>query len=182
MKRLTAMLIGMTALTHAQVAQAQEACVAPADLNDTVIYAMPLAYDAARTACNGEFSPDGFISTDGEAFIDGFRLKQDDAWPGAFRLLQVFMNAKSGDENAPEIGGLISSLPEESLRPFVDGIITQMIIPKIKPDTCGKIEEALELVAPLPVENVSGLVTFIAEQTDLKNPKLCTATDTYTSN
>ncbi|MEM7664451.1 MAG: hypothetical protein AAF250_01215 [Pseudomonadota bacterium] len=182
MKRLSAMLIGMTALTQAQVAQAQEACVAPADLNDTVIYAMPLAYDAAQTACDSEFLPDGFISTDGEAFIDGFRLKQDDAWPGAFRLLKVFMNTKGSDTTAPEIGGLISSLPEESLRPFIDGIITQMIIPKIKPDTCGKIEEALELLAPLPVENVSGLVTFIAEQTDVKNPKLCATTNSRSAN
>jgi hypothetical protein len=70
---------------------------------------------------------------------------------------------------------MIAALPEESLRPFVDGLVGQMIAGEIKPDSCGKIERGLELLAPLPPENVAGLFAFIAELTELKNPPICGA-------
>ena len=170
---------GCLAMVQAQVAQAQEACVAPADLDDTITYAMPLAYDAALNACEGRFAPDGFMATGGAEFVDGFRDRQDAAWPGTFRLLKVFMSTPPSDGSAgtEEMVALLSSLPEDSIRPFVDAIIVQQIIPEIKPDSCADIERGLELVSPLPPENVSALFTFIAEQTDLENPPICKATD-----
>ncbi|MEL6529359.1 MAG: hypothetical protein AAFQ27_05320 [Pseudomonadota bacterium] len=175
MKHSVAAILAAAALTSSQTAHAQSACVAPDDLNDAIVYAMPLAYDAARTSCAGEFADNGFMATGGADFVDGFRQKQDAAWPGAFRLLQVFMAKSEGGNSDDQMLGLISSLPESSLRPFVDAIVTQKIGEEIKPDTCGKIERAMELMSPLPVENVSGLITFIAEQSDLKNPELCKA-------
>jgi len=175
MNRLIATAAGLAALGQAQAAQAQAACVDRTDLDDTIVYAMPLAYDAAVAACVGRFSPNGFMATSGNNFIEGFRDRQDATWPGAFRLLKTFMTQSKDKQNDAEIVAMLSALPEENLRPFVDGIITQMIVSKIQVDDCEKIERGMELVSPLPVENVSGLVTFIAEQADLKNPELCAA-------
>jgi hypothetical protein len=55
----------------------------------------------------------------------------------------------------------------------VDGLVGQMIAKEIKGDSCGKIERGLELVAPLPAENIGGLFAFVAELADLKNPPIC---------
>lgn len=174
--RIIAPALAFAALAGAQAAQAQQqACVAPADLGDAVTYAMPIAFDAARTACANRLAKDGFMATGGEDFIATFCNGQDKAWPGAFRLLKTFMadgNKANGGSDA-DMTALLSALPEEALRPFVDGMVGQMIAGEIKGDACGKIERGLELIAPLPPENVGGLFAFIAEMADLKNPPIC---------
>ena len=174
---LLASSLALAALFSAQGAQAQEACVAPQDLTDTITYAMPIVYDSIKGKCAAQFRASTFMRNDGDAFVDQFRAKQDEAWPGTLRLLKVFMVQRSGSED--QTAAMIASLPEESLRPFVDGIVGMVITDKLgadfKPDTCHDVAEAMELIAPLPVENISGLVTFLARQADLNEPKLCTA-------
>ncbi|WP_073973576.1 hypothetical protein [Erythrobacter donghaensis] len=170
--------LALTALASATAAQAQrQACVEPADLADAVVYVMPVAYDAARTACGNRFAADGFIAREGDAWVATFRDGQDKAWPGAFRFLKTFMDqggaGKSGQDT--DIAAAVSTLPEEALRPFVDALVGQMIAGEIKPASCGKIERGVELLSPLPGENLGGLVAFVVELTDVKNPPLCGA-------
>jgi hypothetical protein len=176
--RLIPPALALVALATAQTAAAQQqACVRSADLGDGVVYAMPIAYDAVRNACANRLARDGFIATKGDAFIGNFRTRQSEAWPGAFRLLKTFMaNDDSGGAGpGNDMIAMISSLPEDSLRPFVDGLIGQMIAGEIKGDDCGKIERGVELISPLPTDNVGGLFAFIAEMADLKNPAICPA-------
>lgn len=179
--RFIAPALAFAALASAHTAQAQQAaaCIASTDLADGVVYAMPIAFDAARTACASQLSRDGFMATGGEAFITNFRARQDQTWPGAFRMLKVFMADKDGAaaSSDADITAMITALPEASLRPFVDGLVGQMIAGEIKPNSCSKIERGLELVSPLPSENVGGLIAFIAEFADMKEPKICPASE-----
>ncbi len=163
--------LALAALVSAQAAQAQSAnCIEPDDLTDLITYAMPIAYDATMDTCADAYANDGFMRTGGVDMIERFRVRQDSAWPGAFRALSVFAN-QEGDGDA--MTGMLAVLPEEQLRPFVDGIAQQMIGSEIKPEVCGDIEQGLELVAPLPVENISGLFTFVAERAGVDNPSVC---------
>lgn len=177
-RHVLAPAMALAALVSAQAAQAQQqACVAPDDLGDTVIYAMPIAYGAVSTRCASQFKADGFMARGGDTFIDGFRARQNMAWPGAFRLLKTFMaqdNADKGGADA-DMTAMIAALPEESLRPFVDGMVGQMIAGEIKPDSCGQIERGLELLSPLSTDNVAGLIAFVAELADIENPPICGA-------
>lgn len=177
--RLLAPALALTALATSQTALAQgQACVAPADLSDAVVYAMPIAYDAARTACANRLTRDGYMATGAEAYISQFRAGQDKAWPGALRMLQTFManDAAQDGESPMDMGAMLKEMPQEALRPFVDALVGQMIAAEIKGDTCGKIERGLELISPLPTENIGGLIAFLAELTDMKNPPICGAT------
>lgn len=174
--RMFSPVLALAALATAQTAQAQQpACVAPADLSDAVVYVMPIAFDAARTACTNRLARDGFMATDGEAFITQFRAGQNKAWPGAFRLLKAFMADESRAGADMDMTAMLTALPEESVRPFVDGMVGQMIVSEIKGDSCAQIERGLNLISPLPTENVGGLFAFIAEMADLKNPPVCPA-------
>jgi hypothetical protein len=171
---LLAPLLGFAAISSAQVAQAQQPCVASADLGDAVIYAMPIAYEAVQDTCASLLPADGFLATEGEAFVDKFRDRRDAAWPGAFRLLRVFLAEQAEqDVSAPDIIGLISALPEQDLRPFIDAIIAQLLGEEIKPESCVEIERGVELLSPLPAGNVAGLIAFIAELSELKDPEIC---------
>jgi hypothetical protein len=180
--RFIAPALALAALASSQTALAQQqACVAPADLSDAVVYAMPIAYDAARTACSNRLARDGFMATRGEAYIEAFRAEQNEAWPGAFRFLKSFMEKDGGEGgSSPDMGAMLGSMPEEALRPFVDALVGQMIAAEIKGDTCGKIERGIELLSPLPTDNIGGLIAFLFELTDMKNPQICAATPATT--
>lgn len=177
-RSIIAPALAFTALASATAAQAQQSpCVQPADLADAVVYVMPVAYDAARTACDNRFAASGFMAREGDAYIAPFREGQDKAWPGAFRFLKTFMNedgAGKGGKSA-DMAATISALPEEALRPFVEALVGQMIAGEIKPDSCGKIERGIELLSPMPSDNLGGLIAFIVELADIKNPPVCGA-------
>ena len=80
--RMIAPMLALAALATAQGAQAQQqACVNAADFADGVIYAMPLAFDATRTACANRLDRSGFIATRGDAYIADFRAGQNRASP-----------------------------------------------------------------------------------------------------
>lgn len=178
-KRMIAPVLAFAALTSAQAAQAaqQQACVNAADLADTVVYAMPIAFDASRSACANRLSQRGFMATRGKEFVAKFRARQDAAWPGAFRMLQTFMarDADSASASGMDMNAMLATMPQDALRPFVDAFVGQMIAQEIKGDSCNKIERGVELLSPLPVDNVGGLFAFIAEVADLKNPPICTS-------
>jgi len=177
-RRIVAPALAFAALASATAAQAQTPpCIQPADLADAVVYVMPVAYDAARTSCQGRFAAAGFVAREGDAYIAAFRDRQDKAWPGAFRALKTFMaddGQAKGTKDA-DMAAMIGTLPEDALRPFVDALVGQMIAAEIKPDSCGRIERAMELLSPLPSENLGGLVAFIVELGDMKNPPVCGA-------
>ncbi len=182
--RLVAPVLAFTALASATAAQAQQQpCVAPADLSDAVVYAMPIAYDAARTACANRLSREGFVAKRGEAWVSGFRTGQNKAWPGAFRFLKTFMEQQGEGEaqGGMDMQAMLTAMPEDALRPFVDALVGQMIAEEIKGDSCGKIERGLELLSPLPSENVGGLIAFVVELADIKNPPVCPAAATKAS-
>jgi hypothetical protein len=172
--RMIAPVLAFAALATAQGAQAQQQpCVKSADFADGVVYAMPLAFDAARTACANRLDRNGFVATRGETYIAQFRAGQDRAWPGALRLLKAFMATPDEDAANADMAAIIANLPDDALRPFVDALVGQMIAKEIKGDSCGKIERVLELISPLPTDNVGGLIAFIAEVAELKDPPIC---------
>lgn len=181
MKTFTlAAAMSFTALATAQGAQAQQACIEPDDLTDTITYAIPLVYDGLQERCAAQFSQNEFMRDGADEFVDEFRAGQDAAWPGALRLLKTFMSSQDGDDDG--MAEMVASLPDDALRPLVDGIIPPMLGERLGKDGdtafCGDIAEGMELVAPLPAQNVSMLVTFIAERVGLEDPSICSAENT----
>jgi hypothetical protein len=177
-RRVLAPIAALAALATAQTAQAQQqACVAPGDVSDAAVYAMPIAFEAVRTTCANRLARNGFMATRGEDFIAPFKSQQDKAWPGAFRLIKTFMDKNKGGARASgaDIDALIGNMPDSALRPFVDALVLQSLAEEIKPDSCKDIERALELLSPLPTENVGGLLSFLVEMVDPKNPPVCKA-------
>lgn len=164
--------LALCSLTSAQALQAQNVCVAPEDAADAVVYMMPLAYEAAKVTCESELGDESFLfSSAGEAFAEKFRGQQDARWAGTIRLFRVFIN-KEQDEN-DAMGEMIVNLPDDALRPFVDGIMQPIISQEIKPESCAKIDRVVELMSPLPAENVGGLIAFILPEVDVKDPPIC---------
>lgn len=162
-------LAGMALLTG-QAAQAQQTrCVDPRDLSDAVVYTMPSLVDAYRTKCAATMSGKGFLAREGERFSARFAALADRSWPGAYRLLESF--AATGTNR--DLVQAFEQLPPETLRLVVDTIVIQKVAQEIKVKDCARIDRGVELLAPLPVENVGGLISFIVEMAGVENPSLC---------
>lgn len=170
--------LGFTALASAQGAAAQQACVEPDDLADALVYATPMLYDSVKSPCTAIFSQSQFMTNDADAFVEQFRAQRDASWDGTLSLLKIFIAADADQGGEPDpMAQAVAQLPSEALRPLADvilgGLIDERITSKIDNNTCADIAEAMELVAPLPLENLTGLALFLAGQADLKNPAIC---------
>lgn len=166
--------VALTCLIQPQIALAQS-CVEQADVADATVYAMPLLYKAYTTKCQDELRSDGFIATRGDRFVAPYIAQQNSRWPGAARLLGQFAAGDKNENSKSSEADLFASLPEDALRPFVDAIVTLKVGEEIKLKDCGKIERTVELLSPLPPENVGGFLALLLEFADVKNPKLCTS-------
>jgi hypothetical protein len=159
----------LLALSSHNALAAQE-CAPQADVSDAMIYAMPHAMDALTIACGETLPASGFLNNGGAAEMRaGFAERQDEAWPGAIRLIERF--ASKG--RSSEMWETLRNLPDESIRPFIDAIIVQKLAEEIPTKECGNIERGLALMAPLPPENIGGLAAFLFDMADVKNPKVC---------
>lgn len=172
--RLLAFSGALLALTGSQVAAAQAgaACVRKADVADAVVYAMPSMIGALQAKCAASLPANGYLKKQGAQLTASYAARQGSAWPGARRFILGYAasGAKSVDT---EMLNIVSSLPAESMRPFVDAMIQQEISKKIPLKDCRNIEQGVSMLAPLPPENMGGLAVFLAEIAGVKQPAIC---------
>ena len=170
--KLTTMVkaaIGLAALAGSQVAQAQQ-CVDQDDLAEAVVYFVPVLGASLKAKCAPSLSSDGFVANGLDRMIAKFEPLQAGAFPAAMRILAIFA---SRDESAQEMLALTEGLPPEALQPLVDAVIAGEFNKGLKVSDCANIERGVSLLAPLPPENVGGLVSFLMDVSGVKNPTVC---------
>lgn len=156
------------ALAVPTVAQAEKRDIPdPAAVASAARYAMPHVVSGIRTSCAPSLAPDGYLMANGDELVAKFADGSEAAWPGAKALLLEM----ASDDGENEGAQFIAQLPDESLKPFVDGILTTMVVNEIDEGQCADIERGLELLDPLPAENVSGLIGFILEMVEKYDTK-----------
>lgn len=139
-------------------ASSQAAEVSPQAMQAAVRYALPQLVAGIRATCVSELAASGFLARNGTELEQRYAAGADAAWPAArAALLELGKDDKSG------MAPMLSKMPDSALKPFVDATISSMVATKVKPAQCGDVERAIELLAPLPPENVAGLVGFIFE-------------------
>jgi hypothetical protein len=170
--KIAAGAVASIGLLHAQAAFAQQ-CIAPEDLTDAGIYAIPVIAEGFAASCTPYLESDGFFASRGEEFVAPYAAMQTESWPGTLRVFMSFATSAQEDGTASERSEVFGSMPPEALRPFVDAFLAQKIGEEIKPDDCAKIERAMELLAPLPPENFGGLLTFVLDISKVRDPQVC---------
>lgn len=168
-RTIGAVTLALTALLHSQTALAQ-ACLAPEDVSDAGIHAVPALVEGIATSCAPHLAAQGYLATRGAEFAAPYVALQDSRWPGTLR---VFLAMSAGGKGGSEASEMMAELPQDALRPLVDAMVAQEIGKGLKPADCTKIERAMELLAPLPPENFGGLVSFLLDVTGVKNPLIC---------
>ena len=135
--------------------------LSPESTQAAVRYALPHLLAGVRSSCGPALSKNGYLARNGAALLDRFSQGSDAAWPAARDALM----ALGGEKNA-NMTEMLAQMPDAALKPFVDATISSMIATKLKVEDCDEIERGLELLAPLPPENIAGLAGFFLELSD----------------
>lgn len=166
MKKLAA-AAAVAALTLPASAQAEE--MSPVAVQAAVRYSLPHLLSGVRASCAPKLSSQGYLATQGDALLQRFSQGSEEAWPAAKGALMEL-----GAKEEKGMSQMLGQMPDSALKPFVDAMISTMVATKLKPENCPDIERGLELLAPLPPENIAGLVGFViemAERDDKKDAK-----------
>ncbi len=146
----------LASLGMADLAAAQEpACLSEREVASLVTYALPVVMDGAMKACRPVLSPEGYFATQGSSLVQRYAAHKSAAWPEAKAAL-----IKLGGNDA-KLKDVVSSLSDEALQPFAEGMVSALVTKGIKPGQCKAIERATRLLSPLPPENTAELVTFM---------------------
>ena len=157
MIRLT-QILGASALVAATPLAAQSpADIDPQSMSAAVRYALPLAFDGFIETCSAQLSPSGYALRNENNLRAKFNDGIDAAWPPAKAALVTIASDGEG------MGNMFEMLDDDTLRPFVDGLVKSLVQSEIKTKDCSNIERGMEILDPMPVENIAQLAGFLAE-------------------
>jgi hypothetical protein len=158
MKHIAA-IAALAALALPATAEARD--LSSTETQAAVRYALPHLLAGIRSTCGPKLSQDGYLAKNGAALFDRYSQGSEAAWPAARSALMEL-----GSEKNSDMAQMFTQMPDSALKPFVDAMISSMVATKIKAGDCGDVERGLELLAPLPPENIAGLVGFVIEMAD----------------
>jgi hypothetical protein len=142
----------------ASSAMAQMENLDPAAVTAATRYSLPLLFDGYLTRCSGTLDPAGYANSNARKLRAKFSQGAADAWPAARTLVLEMAEGEAAGST-----DLIGNMPDDALRPFVDGLIPSMIAQEIELEQCEVIERVLELFDPMPADNLAGMVGLFTE-------------------
>ncbi len=155
----------LAALGTAQAAAAQDpACLSEREVTSLVTYALPVVMNSTIKTCSPQLSPQGYFATQGTDLVQRYAARKSAAWPEAKSALIKL----GGNDN--KMNDIVTTLSDEALQPFAEGLVSAMVTKGLKPGQCKAIERGVRLLSPLPPENTAELVTFILLLTEQPKP------------
>lgn len=156
--RFAGAIVVSTALLGATPAMAQPDELDPVAVAAAARYALPIAFDGFLRRCSTNLLPDGYAKSNATMLRAKFADGSDEAWPAA-KAAMMQMTA----EDAGDMSAMFEMMGDDALRPFVDGLVEGMVSQEIKSDDCESIERGLEILDPLPADNIAALLGFVVE-------------------
>lgn len=155
MKRFLQPALALSLAAFAQPATAQNIDMSEAEMDVMARIAMPAAFRSLQTKCDPVLGTDAYMFARGEALHRRLVATSDAAAPGATRVI-----ARVAARDNPAMGEVLAGMSPESLRPFVSEMIAGMVTSRVEADQCARIDRVLELLEPLPPENLAQLLAF----------------------
>lgn len=172
--RIPAFLVALAGLAQSQVALAQteaqarlQPCLTEEEVSALAVYAAPSIIQGLSMRCSSTLSSNGFLATEGAALADRFAQRQQEAWPTARSAALKLLDK-------PEQAQLVRQLPEEAVRPLMGAVVGQMAMKHLKTADCATAERGLEILSPLPVESVGGMLGVVLALAPMPGgPRIC---------
>lgn len=151
-KRLAVIAVLACAVAQPALAQSRPQ-LSEAEVNAVALYAMPHAFRALQTRCVPQLPADAYIRTRGDDM--GTRL--DRASRGRFPAARAALTRLVTSEN-PQMATLLAQLPADNVEPLARELIAGKVQSEVNLSDCAKYNRVLELLDPLPPENLASLM------------------------
>ncbi len=149
----TASLIAMPIAAQA----AEPPCLTSAEFSALASYALPSIITGATERCNAALPSSAWLPHNGAGLAERYAVAKPAAWPGA---KAAFIKMGGNSTNA-EAANLLKSLPDSSLQPLFDGVISGMIGQKLPTERCGMVDQLVRILSPLPPGNTAELIAVL---------------------
>lgn len=153
---LAAFLI--TAVPLAAEAAGSPPCLTASEFTALSSYALPSIISGASERCAAALPADAWLRRNGGQLAARYAQAKPAAWPGA---KAAFLKVGGGIGNT-DATNLIKSLPDASLQPMVDTLISGMVGQRLPTDRCAAIDRLVRLLSPLPPESTAELIAVAA--------------------
>jgi hypothetical protein len=152
--------LALLAFTLAPVAAhaAEPPCVTSAEFTALSTYALPSIITGTAQRCATALPVNAWLRYNGVLLAARYSIAKPAAWPVA---KAAFFKISADRVNADGTN-LLKSLPDSSLQPMLDALISGMISQHLPPERCGMIDRLVRLFAPLPPENTAELIALAA--------------------
>ena len=116
-----------------------------------LVVAPPILHQVADT-CAKTLPASAFLRANTTNFLAAYDAAGKTAWPDAQKAIDKLM---AGSTDKPPISA-------EAIGPMIVAMAGPMIAAAIKPEACPEIDHVLTDLAPLPPQNMAGLVVTLA--------------------
>lgn len=142
-------------------AAAQQVPLSEAEINAVALYAMPHAFRSVQARCTGQVPASAYMFAQGPTVA----ARLDRAARGSFPAARAAVT-RLATRNDPQMATLLQALPAENVEPLVSELIAGKVRSEVKLEDCAQINQVLELLDPLPPENLATLVGIFALRMD----------------
>lgn len=129
-------------------------------IQSAVRYGLPALFAGFRATCSAELADDGYVARNADRLAAKFAQGADAHWPAARETLFMLGQDEGMDRE------MLREMPDDALKPFVTALLQQMVATEVKPAQCPDIERGLELIDPLPADNIAGVIGFMVEMAE----------------
>lgn len=143
----------------AEAAQASgQACLTRPEATGLVAYALPQVIRGSGKRCQTSLPSGSFLTANAGAMAQRYETQKAGYWPQA---KQAFL--KVGSAKDPGMAQMFRSMPDDSLQKLLDVAVEGIVVQAIPLNSCTTIDTAASLLAPLPPENLAGVIALAIE-------------------
>ncbi|MCZ8170213.1 MAG: hypothetical protein ACK442_05660 [Novosphingobium sp.] len=156
--RRTTFALALLSLPIPALAQAQQPpCLTAQEFTAVSTFALPGVIRGAAQRCQAVLPQQAFLRSQSENLAQRYSRGRDKAWPEAKAAF-----IKIGGGTDPQAANLFRSMPDDTLKPFVEGAVSTMVSQQLPTDRCSAVDRLVMLLSPLPPESTAEVIGLAA--------------------
>lgn len=144
-------VIAVATLFASPAVQAAQ-CLTRTEANGVIAFALPSVITSLEGRCRAVLPKTSALSTLGLDMAAKMKPESDRAWPAAKAAIGKMSKAE-----------LPAFLGDSVIRSILEAAITEGMVEEVKPDACPMVDRFINVLSPLPAENLTGLMTLLVE-------------------
>ncbi len=144
-------LVAVAALFVTPAAQAAQ-CLTRTEANGVIAFALPSVITGLEGRCRAVLPKDSALSTLGLDMAVRMKPDADRAWPAAKAAIGKMSKAE-----------LPAFLGDSMIRQLMEATIAAGLTESMTADNCPTVDRFIDILSPLPAENLTGLMTLLVE-------------------